>query len=99
MAVGGRRIQWQRHALERMIQRGIRRSDVLQVLTKGELIEEYPLDKPWPSALFLGWVRGSPVHVVAAYHRNLQKTAIITVYEPSLEYFENDFRTRRKRNA
>ena len=69
------------------------------MILEGELIEEYLLDKPWPSALFLGRVRNNPMHVVVAYNHDLQKAAIITVYEPNLEYFENDFRTRRKKNA
>ena len=89
-------VQWQLHALERLLQRGIKREDVFKVLRKGEIIEEYTDDKPWPSALFLGWIDGEPLHVVAAYSRQTKKVAIITVYEPSLEYFQNDFRTRRK---
>ena len=92
-------VQWQRHALERIFQRGVKREDVFKVLRKGEIIEEYPNDKPWPSALFLGWADSQPVHVVAAYSQQVQKVAIITVYEPSLEYFENDFKTRRRKNV
>ena len=92
-------VQWQQHALERIFQRGVKREDVFGVLQEGEIIEEYFDDKPWPSALFLGWVDGQPLHVVAAYSREFQKVAIVTVYEPSLEYFENDFRTRRRKNA
>ncbi len=92
-------VRWQRHALERIFQRGIKREDVFKVLRKGEIIEEYLDDKPWPSVLFLGWVDGQPFHVVAAYSPQLQEVAIITVYEPSLNYFENDFRTRRRKNV
>ena len=92
-------VQWQRHALERIFQRGIKRKDVTTVLLTGEIIETYADDKPWPSALFLGWIDREPLHVVAAYSKQLQKVAIITVYEPSLEYFENDFRTRRRKNV
>ena len=98
-SLGKGHIQWQRHALERIFQRGIARKAVFEVLQKGEVIEEYPDDKPWPSALFLGWIDNQPLHVVAAYSKELKKTAIITVYEPSLDYFENDFRTRRRKNA
>ena len=93
------RVQWQRHALERLFQRNIKREDVFKVLLSGETIEEYLNDKPWPSALFLDWINGKPLHVVAAYSRQLQKVAIVTVYEPSLEYFENDFRTRRTKHV
>ncbi len=56
------RIRWQRHALERMIERNISRSDIKQILLKGELIEEYSDDHPFPSGLFLGF---SQVHVAA----------------------------------
>ena len=98
-SLGKGRIQWQRHALERIFQRGIARKDVFEVLKNGEVIEEYPDDKPWPAVLFLGWINNQPLHVVAAYSRKLKTIAIITVYEPSLDYFENDFRTRRRKNA
>lgn len=92
-------VQWQQHALERMLQRGIKREDVFKVLRKGEIIEERLDDMPWPSVLFLGWIDDQPLHVVAAYSKQIKKVAIITVYEPSLDYFENDFRTRRKKNV
>jgi len=92
-------VQWQRHALERIFQRGIKRKNVSEVLQTGEIIETYADDKPWPSALFLGWIDGEPLHVAAAYSQQLQKVAIITVYEPSLDYFENDFKTRRRKNV
>lgn len=45
---------WQRHALERMMERGISRNTVINVLLAGEVIEDYSDDKPFPSALFLG---------------------------------------------
>lgn len=90
------RLEWQRHALERMVERGITRAEVLEVLLSGERIEDYPGDRPLPSALFLSWVRGRPLHVVAAFAAANIAVAIITTYEPTLEYFEADFRTRRK---
>ena len=61
------RLEWQRHALERMVERGITRAEVLEVLRGGECIEDYPGDRPLPSGLFLSWVRGRPLHVVAAF--------------------------------
>jgi len=59
-------IEWQRHALERMMERGISRETVKEVLMNGEIIESYPDDTPYPSALFLGWVKHQPFHVVSA---------------------------------
>jgi Domain of unknown function (DUF4258) len=90
------RLEWQRHALERMVERGITRADVREVLLGGERIEEYPKDRPLPSGLFLSWVRGRPLHVVAAFDMANRTVAIITTYEPTVEYFEADFRTRRR---
>jgi hypothetical protein len=47
-------IEWETHTLERMIKRGISREIVKQVLLEGEIIEDYPDDKPFPTALFFG---------------------------------------------
>ena len=40
-AVKGGQIEWKRHALERMIERVVSRTQVLEVLVKGDIIEEY----------------------------------------------------------
>ena len=90
------RIEWQRHALERMVERAIARVEVLQILLEGERIEDYPEDWPLPSALFLGWSHERPLHAVVAFNSDRNTVAIIAVYEPTLEHFERDFRTRRK---
>jgi hypothetical protein len=47
-------IEWQIHALERMMKRGISREIVKQVLLEGEIIEDYPADKPSPQHYFWG---------------------------------------------
>lgn len=95
-AVQARRVEWQRHALERMAGRHIARSEVFEVLLAGERIEDYPDTQPCPSALFLGRPEMRPLHVVAAYDASGDRVFIITVYEPNLEHFEPDFKTRRK---
>jgi hypothetical protein len=41
-----------------MFQRGISMEGVKLALTTGEIIEEYPDDKPYPSRLVLGWCGG-----------------------------------------
>lgn len=43
-------IQWQRHALERMLKRAISQEIVRNVILQGEQIEDYPGDWPLPSA-------------------------------------------------
>ena len=89
-------IEWQRHALERMMERDILRESVKKVLLAGEIIEDYPDDKPYPSALFLGWVEGEPFHIVSALDPESGYSFVITAYKPDLEHFEPDYKTRRK---
>lgn len=86
---------WSRHALERILKRGISRAQVLDALITGEIIEEYPQDYPWPSALFLGWNGDQPLHVVAALNPEENMVAIITAYQPDEGRFGPDFKTRR----
>ena len=95
-AVQMARIQWRKHVVQKLAERGLTQSDVLQVLLSGNLIRDYADDKPFPSALFLGYVDGRPLHVVAACDAPNEQVFIITAYEPSLDVFEADYRTRRK---
>ncbi|MBU4320836.1 MAG: DUF4258 domain-containing protein [Thermodesulfovibrionales bacterium] len=90
-------IEWQRHSLERMFERGISREDVKEILRKGEIIEDYPDDKPYPSVLFLGWINEEPLHVVAAIDLLTGWGFVITAYKPDLEHFESDYKTRRQK--
>jgi hypothetical protein len=69
----------------------------MEVLERGDPIEEYPDDTPFPSALFFAVVGGRPLHAVAAHDATADWTYIITAYEPSLEEFEPNFRTRRRK--
>lgn len=89
-----RRVIWKRHALERMLERGLTRAMVFEAITSGELIKDYSADRPAPGGLFLAWQGMCPIHVVVAVDDDT--LAIITAYEPTLEHFESDFRTRRK---
>ena len=95
IAITNERIEWQRHAFERMAERAISRDTVKEVLLSGELIEDYPHDKPYPSALFLGWIEKEPFHVVAALDSERPYCFIVTVYRPDLEHFQADYKTRR----
>jgi hypothetical protein len=94
-AIENGRVEWQLHALRRLLVRGISRADVFAVLRSGEQIEDYPDDRPFPSALFLGWMASEPLHVVAAFDSASQWAYIITAYRPDLEHFAPDFKTRR----
>jgi hypothetical protein len=90
-------IEWQRHALERMMARGISRKTEVEVVLTGQMIEEYPREKPYPSALILGWSKEEPFHVVTAFNELGGTCYIITAYRPDKVHFESDFKTRRNR--
>lgn len=94
-AIVAGRIVWQRHALVRMLERGISRNHVVTSLAAGEVIEVYGDDKPLPSLLVLGFFAGEPLHVVTAYDEVEDTAYIITVYRPDRDHFANDFKTRR----
>jgi len=76
-------------------ERNILQRDVLEILLSGEIIEDYPEDKPYPSALFLGFISGEPLHVVAAFDEG-GLFSYITTYRPSSQHFERDYKTRKK---
>ena len=96
IAIEDGNIEWQRHAFERMMEREISREIIKKVLLSGEIIEDYPDDKPYPSALFLGWLKEEPFHVIAAIDSLNDCCFVITAYRPDLEHFESDYKTRRK---
>ncbi len=52
----------------------------------GEVIEDYPIDKPYPSCLIFGRnFSGEPIHSVWAYNPNNLWAVLITVYRPDPE--------------
>jgi hypothetical protein len=64
-------------------------------LLEGEIVEDYPDDKPFPTSLFLGWFHREPFHVVSALDSLNGYCFVITVYRPDLDHFEADYKTRR----
>jgi hypothetical protein len=50
---------------------------------QGEVIEDYPTDKPYPSCLIYGRTfSGDPVHSVWAYNEQNHWAVLVTVYRP-----------------
>ena len=82
------------HAVERMFQRNISEKDVEKAVLYGEVIEEYPDDKPYPSYLTLHFDQEGALHVV--YAKEDQTCIIITAYRPDPSKWVSDFRQRRK---
>jgi len=95
-AIEKNNIEWSTHALQRMLQRGISRAAVKNCICEGELIENYPDDTPFPSALFFGKWQNQPLHTVIAYDASDHKVFLITAYRPDEKHFQADFKTRKK---
>jgi len=93
-AVRSGRVEWRLHALERMLERGIGRGEVLRTLEAGEVVERYPGRKPFPAALLLGG-SSRPLHVVAAYDERQDRCHVVTAYRPTPDRFHDDWKTRR----
>jgi hypothetical protein len=86
------------HALDEMNAEDemITTDEVRYVIFNGEIIEDYTEDKRGHSCLIFGIPdTNRPVHVVCAPKD--EYLAIITAYIPTLDRWELDFRTRRKR--
>jgi hypothetical protein len=62
----------------------------------GEIIEDYPDDRPFPSCLIYGTgLDNHPIHSVWAYNNQQQLAILITVYRPNPNHWIN-WRQRRK---
>lgn len=89
-------VQWRGHASQRMIERDIKRQNVMEAILDGEIIEDYPDDFPFPSCLILGYsTNGMPLHVVCSIGQDY--LWIITVYYPDSNKWEQDLKTRKPR--
>ena len=87
-------IRWSAHAVERMLRRGISRNDVLECISNGEIIEEYPDNWLNPACLVFGHDEGGKaLHVVVGVD---ERVHIVTAYRPDLATFMPDMKTRRE---
>lgn len=86
---------YREHAQLRMFERNITAKEVEEAIEYGEKIEDYPTDRPFPSCLMFKLVDKRPVHVVLGI--NGKEGFIISLYEPSADKFERDFKTRKKK--
>ncbi len=89
-------IIYSNHAVQQMFQRKISIKEVEYIIQNGEIIKNYPKDKPYPSKLILGFYNNRPLHLVISYNRNDNLFIIITAYEPNSEIWNENFKTRKK---
>jgi hypothetical protein len=68
-AIESKKIKISDHADEEAVDDQLALTEILQSVQAGEIIEDYPTDKPYPSCLVLGKnENGSPIHSVWAYN-------------------------------
>jgi hypothetical protein len=75
-----------------MFERGITVEDIRSVVTNGEVIQDYPDDKPYPSRLVLGWRGTRPIHVVVAGDSEAGILIVVTAYEPDPVQWDAGFK-------
>ena len=85
------------HAYERMNLRNISQDDIKGALRKGEVVEDYPDDYPYPSRLILGLSGHRPIHLVVGINNKDKEIIVITVYEPDHDKWEKDLRRRKRK--
>lgn len=96
-SVKGNNFRLTEHSTIQRIERNITVEEIKRALLNGEIIEKNPKSKPYPSCLLLGWLRsGDPLHIKCSIGTKEPKLRIVTVYEPSKEEWESDYKTRKK---
>jgi len=94
----GVKVVWSRHAVTELVAEDLTRYQVERALQGCELVEDYPaLHRALPDCLVLGWLtRVEPLHAVVAIDLGRDRIFMVTVYRPSEEEWEDDWRTRKK---
>ena len=90
-------VKYSGHALKQMFNRKISKDEVRNVIDNGEVIKEYPDDKPYPSKLMLGFRNNRPLHVVLSYDLENKTRYIITAYVPDPGIWDEDFKKKIRR--
>ncbi len=82
-AIQDNRVRITDHADEEAADDSLTYEEIYLSVFQGEIIEDYPNDKPYPSCLIMGKnFSGEPIHSVWAYNTDNQWAVLITVYRP-----------------
>ena len=82
-SIESNRVRITDHAEEEAYNDGLSFNEILSSISAGEIIEQYPEDKPYPSCLILSQnVKDEPIHTVWAYNYETLSSVLITVYRP-----------------
>ncbi|NOY76263.1 MAG: DUF4258 domain-containing protein [Calditrichaeota bacterium] len=96
-AIKNHNIRISDHAVEEAENDGFQFSEIFYSVLHGEIIEDYPNDKPFPSCLIFGLSRNNePIHTVWAYNNSNHWAVLITVYRPDVQKWIN-WKERRKK--
>jgi len=79
-----------------MMSRNILVDDVVGVIEWGEIIADYPNDKPYPSKLLLNFINNIPIHVMVAQNIDNSECVVITCYFPDAALWDIHFKTKIK---
>lgn len=94
-AVRAKKIRFTDHADEETQADKLNYEEIYYSVLNGEIIEDYPKDKPYPSCLIYGQtLAGEPVHSVWAFNHKTKWAVLITVYKPDPNRWIN-YKTRR----
>jgi hypothetical protein len=98
-AIRNNRIRITDHAYEEAQTDHLSFDEIFVSIFQGEIIEEYPDDKPYPSCLVLGETFNQEfIHSVWAYNSENQWAVLITVYRPDPRFWI-DSRKRRPKDG
>jgi hypothetical protein len=95
-SIQANRVIISRHAREEAENDNLKLEQILSSVMRGEIIKNYPEDRPYPSCLIYGKCQQQePIHSVWAYNQDNGWAVLITVYRPDPQQWIN-WRTRRK---
>ncbi len=94
---GGSKVLWSTHAVQKLVAEGLGRLAVEMALARCDVIEDYPdSHRPLPDCSVLGFLAGGyPIHAVVGLDVLLDRILMITVYRPSQERWDHDWKTRK----
>lgn len=70
------------HAQQRMGLRKITHADIKYVVGRGDVVEQYPDNKPNPKALFMAEIEGEPLYISCAFDGNCAYIITVHRYDP-----------------
>lgn len=89
------KVRWTYHATMRLASRSFRSEILLKAAESLEIMESYPDDKYLPSYLLRGELEGAVFHAHIAADVEGDNVRVVTLYLPSVDEWDAEFRKRR----